>query len=127
VLSGSYDQGIRVYDFDNGSEMGSYSNWTTSWILAAKSDYRRIVATSQDGRVLLMDFGWDVKGVNLLRGIPSCTCPKCGKPDCDMYHTPCSITPLQTFERILNSPASLERIETDTPVSLERIDGIDSS
>jgi F-box and WD-40 domain protein 1/11 len=26
-------------------------------MLAAKSDYRRIVATSQDGRILLVDFG----------------------------------------------------------------------
>ena len=68
VLSGSYDQGIRVYDFDSHDTIGSYVNWTTSWILAAKSDYRRIVATSQDGRVLLMDFGLDVDNVHLLNG-----------------------------------------------------------
>jgi F-box and WD-40 domain protein 1/11 len=68
VLSGSYDQGIRVYDFDSHTSVGTYDNWTTSWILAAKSDYRRIVATSQDGRVLLMDFGLDVEGAMLLSG-----------------------------------------------------------
>jgi F-box and WD-40 domain protein 1/11 len=67
VLSGSYDQGMRVYDFDTGSEIGIYNNWTTSWILAAKSDYRRIVATSQDGRVLMMDFGWDVPNIDMLK------------------------------------------------------------
>ncbi|KAF2664187.1 WD40 repeat-like protein [Microthyrium microscopicum] len=66
VLSGSYDQGMRVYDFQTGADMGVYNNWTTSWILAAKSDYRRIVATSQDGRVLMMDFGWDVENAELL-------------------------------------------------------------
>jgi WD40 repeat protein len=67
VVSGSYDQGIRVFDFTTGEEVGVYENWTTSWILAAKSDYRRIVATSQDGRALLMDFGYDVKYADLLR------------------------------------------------------------
>jgi F-box and WD-40 domain protein 1/11 len=67
VVSGSYDQGIRVFDFTSGQETGVYENWTTSWILAAKSDYRRIVATSQDGRALLMDFGYGVPNVDLLR------------------------------------------------------------
>jgi F-box and WD-40 domain protein 1/11 len=66
VVSGSYDQGIRVYDFHSGELVGSYDNWTTSWILAAKGDYRRIVATSQDGRALLMDFGHAVQDVGLL-------------------------------------------------------------
>jgi len=69
VVSGSYDQGIRVFDFASGELIGSYDNWTTSWILAAKSDYRRIVATSQDGRALLMDFGWGVENAHLLAGI----------------------------------------------------------
>lgn len=68
VVSGSYDQGIRVYDFADGGLIGSYDNWTTSWILAAKSDYRRIVATSQDGRCLVMDFGYGVEDVELLGG-----------------------------------------------------------
>jgi F-box and WD-40 domain protein 1/11 len=68
VVSGSYDQGIRVYDFLTGELIGSYDNWTTSWILAAKSDYRRIVATSQDGRCLVMDFGYEVPDVDLLNG-----------------------------------------------------------
>lgn len=66
VLSGSYDQGMRIYDFNNGKQLCRFDNWTTSWILAAKSDYRRIVATSQDGRVLMMDFGHDVANVDML-------------------------------------------------------------
>lgn len=66
VLSGSYDQGIRVYDFESGDQIAVYDNWTTSWILAAKSDYRRIVATSQDGRALLMDFGIDADPRDIL-------------------------------------------------------------
>jgi WD40 repeat protein len=69
VLSGSYDQGIRVYNFDNGDEIGVYNNWTTSWILSAKCDYRRIVATSQDGRVLMMDFGYGVENIDRLSGL----------------------------------------------------------
>ncbi|KAK8219612.1 WD40-repeat-containing domain protein [Phyllosticta paracitricarpa] len=68
VLSGSYDQSIRVYDYNTGDEISVYDNWTTSWILSAKSDYRRIVATSQDGRALLLDFGYGISDVELLAG-----------------------------------------------------------
>ncbi|KAF1999741.1 WD40 repeat-like protein [Amniculicola lignicola CBS 123094] len=62
VVSGSYDQSIRVADYHTGDVFGLYENWTTSWILSAKSDYRRVVATSQDGRALVLDFGWGVEG-----------------------------------------------------------------
>ncbi|KAF2744796.1 WD40 repeat-like protein [Sporormia fimetaria CBS 119925] len=66
VVSGSYDQSIRVADFASGEVYGVYEDWTTSWILSAKSDYRRVVATSQDGRALILDFGWRVEGKELL-------------------------------------------------------------
>ncbi|KAF2201832.1 WD40 repeat-like protein [Delitschia confertaspora ATCC 74209] len=66
VVSGSYDQSIRVADYETGVTYGTYDNWTTSWILSAKSDYRRVVATSQDGRALLLDFGWNVRNVGML-------------------------------------------------------------
>ncbi|KAF1985187.1 WD40 repeat-like protein [Aulographum hederae CBS 113979] len=69
VLSGSYDQGMRVYEFATGREVAIYDNWTTSWILAAKCDFRRVVATSQDGRALLMDFGHGLEDVELLDGM----------------------------------------------------------
>lgn len=68
VISGSYDQSIRIADYRSGEVFGLYENWTTSWILSAKSDYRRVVATSQDGRALILDFGWGVDGVNGLVG-----------------------------------------------------------
>jgi len=78
VVSGSYDLDLRVYDFVTGEEMWRAEEWTTSWMLAAKSDYRRIVATSQDGRILIVDFGLQkggitdgqpMEGVDLLRGV----------------------------------------------------------
>lgn len=68
TISGSYDQSIRVSDYTTGQTYGFYENWTTSWILSAKSDYRRVVATSQDGRALILDFGWKVEGVDSLSG-----------------------------------------------------------
>jgi F-box and WD-40 domain protein 1/11 len=45
-------------------------------MLAAKCDYRRIVSTSQDGRILMIDFGRDdagqvMPGVELLKGASS--------------------------------------------------------
>jgi len=82
VVSGSYDLDLRVYDFINGEELWRGEEWTTSWMLAAKSDYRRIVATSQDGRILIVDFGvlkgppkygtrdgTPIEDIELLRGI----------------------------------------------------------
>ncbi|EME48509.1 hypothetical protein DOTSEDRAFT_67521 [Dothistroma septosporum NZE10] len=82
VVSGSYDLDLRVYDFENGQELWRGEEWTTSWMLAAKSDYRRIVATSQDGRILIVDFGiWkgaptyvsrdgsSIENIDLLRGV----------------------------------------------------------
>ena len=83
VVSGSYDLDLRVYDFESGAEIWRAEEWTTSWMLSAKSDYRRIVATSQDGRILLVDFGIQkcvmpddgqpLEDVDLLRGIETTT------------------------------------------------------
>ncbi|CAD0090866.1 unnamed protein product [Aureobasidium vineae] len=74
VVSGSYDLDLRVYDYDTGALLGRFNEWTTSWMLAAKCDYRRIVSTSQDGRILMIDFGRDaagqvMPGVELLKGV----------------------------------------------------------
>ncbi|KAF2686099.1 F-box/WD repeat-containing protein lin-23 [Lentithecium fluviatile CBS 122367] len=68
IVSGSYDQSIRIADYSTGEVFANYENWTTSWILSAKSDYRRVVATSQDGRTLILDFGWNVEGHAALVG-----------------------------------------------------------
>ncbi|KAF2125885.1 F-box/WD repeat-containing protein-like protein lin-23 [Dothidotthia symphoricarpi CBS 119687] len=68
IVSGSYDQSIHVSDYTTGATFATYKNWTTSWILSAKSDYRRVVATSQDGRCLILDFGHGVKGAEKLIG-----------------------------------------------------------
>ncbi|KAG9666025.1 WD40 repeat-like protein, partial [Aureobasidium melanogenum] len=74
VVSGSYDLDLRVYDYDTGALLGRFNEWTTSWMLAAKCDYRRIVSTSQDGRILMIDFGRDnsgqvMPGVELLKSV----------------------------------------------------------
>jgi len=68
VISGSYDSSIRVWDFETGQQQMCFPSWTNSWMLSAKSDYRRIVATSQDSRALILDFGWGVEGADLLNG-----------------------------------------------------------
>ena len=79
VVSGSYDLDLRVYDYETGKSVTVFQEWTTSWMLAAKCDYRRIVSTSQDGRILMIDFGINNKdksqpigvpfyGIDLLRG-----------------------------------------------------------
>ncbi|EXJ92500.1 hypothetical protein A1O3_01052 [Capronia epimyces CBS 606.96] len=72
IISGSYDHSIKVWDARTGesAEDGglkiNFEGWTSSWILAAKSDYRKIVCTSQDGRVVIIDFGYGIEGVDLV-------------------------------------------------------------
>ena len=68
IVSGSYDRSIKVYDIEQGKMICNFAGWTTSWMLSAKADYRRVVATSQDKRVVIMDFGHGLPDVDLLRG-----------------------------------------------------------
>jgi len=66
VVSGSYDYSVKAFDLCTGENLVSFTKWTSSWILSAKADYRRIVATSQDSRAVIMDFGYELPGIKLL-------------------------------------------------------------
>jgi len=72
IISGSYDHSIKVWDAEKGesSDDGglkiNFEGWSSSWILAAKSNYRKIVCTSQDARVVIIDFGYGIDGVDLV-------------------------------------------------------------
>ena len=72
IISGSYDHSIKVWNAvkgesaDDGGLQINLEGWTSSWILAAKSNYRKIVCTSQDGRVVIIDFGYGIDGVDLV-------------------------------------------------------------
>lgn len=72
IISGSYDHSIKVWNAakgesaDDGGLQINFEGWTSSWILAAKSNYRKIVCTSQDGRVVIIDFGYGIDGVDLV-------------------------------------------------------------
>ncbi|KAJ5341141.1 hypothetical protein N7541_010265 [Penicillium brevicompactum] len=66
IVSGSYDMSVKVFDRDSGNLSINFPGWTTSWMLSVQSDYRRIVATSQDSRTVIIDFGYGLDGVELL-------------------------------------------------------------
>ena len=70
IISGSYDCSVKIWDSDSLQTRSpvnvSFDGWTSSWILSAKSDYRKVVCTSQDGRIVIMDFGYGIEGVDLL-------------------------------------------------------------
>lgn len=68
VVSGSYDNSVKAYDLTTGKMIADFPSWTTSWMLSAKADYRRIVAASQDSRAVIIDFGYRLPGVELLEG-----------------------------------------------------------
>lgn len=66
LVSGSYDTDIKVFDMETGRQLLDFPRWHSSWVLSAKSDYRRIVSTGQDPKILVIDFGAGVKGVEML-------------------------------------------------------------
>jgi F-box and WD-40 domain protein 1/11 len=66
LVSGSYDQDIKVFDMNTGSLLLDFPKWHTSWVLGAKSDYRRIISTGQDPKILIMDFGMNIPGIEKL-------------------------------------------------------------
>jgi F-box and WD-40 domain protein 1/11 len=66
IVSGSYDHSVKVFDRDSGNLSINFPGWATSWMLSVQSDYRRIVATSQDSRVVIIDFGYGLDGIELL-------------------------------------------------------------
>ncbi|RFU74996.1 wd40 repeat-like-containing domain [Trichoderma arundinaceum] len=67
LVSGSYDTDIKVWDMETGRQLLDFPRWHASWVLSAKSDYRRIVSTGQDPKILIMDFGADVDGIEMLK------------------------------------------------------------
>ncbi|KAB5569931.1 WD40-repeat-containing domain protein [Coniochaeta sp. 2T2.1] len=66
LVSGSYDTDIKVFDMETGRQLLDFPRWHNSWVLSAKSDYRRIVSTGQDPKILIMDFGAGIEGVEML-------------------------------------------------------------
>ena len=66
VVSGSYDTSVKAFDLRTGRPVVNFTKWTSSWILSAKADYRRIIATSQDSRAVIMDFGYQLSGIEAL-------------------------------------------------------------
>ncbi|UNI13871.1 hypothetical protein JDV02_000566 [Purpureocillium takamizusanense] len=68
LISGSYDTDIKVWDMATGRQQLDFPRWHASWVLSAKSDYRRIVSTGQDPKILIMDFGADVENIEMLEG-----------------------------------------------------------
>ncbi|EJT82203.1 hypothetical protein GGTG_02177 [Gaeumannomyces tritici R3-111a-1] len=66
LVSGSYDTDIMVFDMETGRQLLHFPRWHASWVLSAKSDYRRIISTGQDPKILVMDFGKGVRGIEML-------------------------------------------------------------
>ena len=67
LISGSYDKTVKAFDLRTSLNLFTFG-WTSSHILCVKSDYRRIIATGQDGRIVIMDFGYGIPAANLLEG-----------------------------------------------------------
>lgn len=66
LISGSYDQDIKVFEMETGRLLLDFPKWHSSWVLGAKSDYRRIISTGQEPKILIMDFGRGIEGIERL-------------------------------------------------------------
>lgn len=66
LVSASYDRDIKVFDMETGQQLLDFPQWHQSWVLSAKSDYRRIISTGQDPKILVMDFGAGIDGIGML-------------------------------------------------------------
>jgi F-box and WD-40 domain protein 1/11 len=66
IISGSYDATVKVWHLDTGKKLLDITQYHSTWILAAKADYKRIVSTSQDSRTLVLDFSAKIKGIEVL-------------------------------------------------------------
>lgn len=66
IISGSYDATVKVWGLDTGRMILDIKQFHSTWILAAKGDYKRIVSTSQDSKTLVLDFGAEMKGLEVL-------------------------------------------------------------
>ncbi|KAK4223291.1 WD40-repeat-containing domain protein [Podospora fimiseda] len=71
LVSGSYDSDIKVWDMETGQALLDFPKWHASWVLSAKSDYRRIISSGQDPKILILDFGASVKGIDELSSVNS--------------------------------------------------------
>lgn len=70
LISGSYDTDIKVFDMETGRGLLDFPKWHESWVLSAKSDYRRIVSTGQDPKILIQDFGASIQDISMLESVP---------------------------------------------------------
>jgi len=66
IISGSYDASVKVWNLDTGDMILDIKQFHSTWILAAKADYRRIVSTSRDSKALVLDFSTGMKGLEYL-------------------------------------------------------------
>ncbi|KAI0535619.1 quinon protein alcohol dehydrogenase-like superfamily [Xylaria digitata] len=66
LISGSYDTDIKVFDMESGEQVLNFPRWHASWVLSAKCDYRRIISTGQDPKILILDFGADIPDIHML-------------------------------------------------------------
>lgn len=66
LISGSYDTNMRVFDMATGQLLFSFDSVHASWVLGTRSDYRRLISTGQDPKILILDFGANVPNIELL-------------------------------------------------------------
>ena len=69
IVSCSYDETMKVWDIESGRLVLNLPRRPHGWYLSAQSDYRRIVATTYDDKINVVDFGHDIPGVGVLEGL----------------------------------------------------------
>ncbi|KAJ7595019.1 WD40 repeat-like protein [Mycena floridula] len=65
LVSASYDKTVRVWDVATGKTLREFRNSHTSHIFDVKFDAARIVSTSHDQKIVVLDFGQGIESTTL--------------------------------------------------------------
>ncbi|KAI8976843.1 WD40-repeat-containing domain protein [Pilobolus umbonatus] len=65
IVSGSYDKSIRIWDFHTGQCMRIFPRCHSSYVYDIVFNETKMISTSQNGKVLIMDFGYGMNTANL--------------------------------------------------------------
>lgn len=61
IVSGSYDQSVRVWDIRTGACLLNFQSGHSSWVFDVMLSATKIVSVSQDKTILIMDFAHDIE------------------------------------------------------------------
>ncbi|KAI9483032.1 MAG: WD40-repeat-containing domain protein [Benjaminiella poitrasii] len=67
IVSGSYDQSIRIWNIHTGECLKTFTRCHKSWVFDVTFNETKIISTSQDQRILIIDFAYNMDINHLIK------------------------------------------------------------